>query len=211
MRSLKLKTPPAEDPVTVAEVKEYLRVDGNAEDNVILMMIKSATLMLENYCDTKFIEQTWLEYYDCFPMKSKNDWWDGVKEMPISELYSPQNYIDMSLGPIKNFVGLKTYPDSGVPDTFDPSNYVIDNAGDYGRLALIMGGVWPTTILRKVNGIELEYRVGLSPDQAGLPAHAKQALLIFIARMYEKRGDDDVTIPALSCSLLAPFKRFKVS
>lgn len=210
MRSLKLKTPPTVDPVTVAEVKNYLRVDGNAEDSVIESMIKAATLILEDYCDTKFIEQTWLEYHDCFPFKEKNEWWDGVKEIAISELYSQVPYMDLLIGPIKNFVGLKTYPDSGVAEVFDSSNYVVDNSNAFGRIALKMGNVWPTTILRKVNGIELEYVVGLSPDQAGLPSNVKQAIFILIARMYEKRGDEDIQIPPLSCSLLAPYRRFKV-
>lgn len=210
MKSLKLKTPPTVDPVTVAEVKNYLRVDGNAEDSVIESMIKAATLILEDYCDTKFIEQTWLEYHDCFPFKEKNEWWDGVKEIAVSELYSPLPYMDLLQGPIKNLVSVKTYPDSGVAEIFDPSNYIVDNSNSFGRIALKMGSVWPTTILRKLNGIEIEYVVGLSSDQASLPNNVKQALFIFIARMYEKRGDEDITIPSLSCSLLAPFRRFKV-
>ena len=210
MRSLKLKTPPSVDPVSVMEVKNYLRVDGNSEDSVIESMIKAATVILEDYCDTKFIEQTWLEYHDCFPFKEKNEWWDGVKEIAVSELYSSLPYIDLMLGPIKSYIGLKTYPDSGISETFDPSNYVVDTSNAFGRIALKMGSVWPTTILRKVNGIEHEYIVGLSPDQASLPHNIKQAIFVFIARMYEKRGDDNIIIPPLSCSLLAPYRRFKV-
>jgi len=210
MISLKLKTAPSADPVSLAETKDYLRVDGSADDNAITVMIKAATLMLEEYCDAKFIEQVWLEYHDFWPYKNKNDWWDGVKEIAISELYQPMREMKFSLGPIVQFIGLKTYPDSGVPETFDPSNYVIDNSGYYGRLALVMGAVWPTTILRKINGIELEYKIGLANGPSTLPSNVKQAILITIARMYEKRGDENITIPALACSLLSSYRRFKL-
>lgn len=210
MVSLKLKTAPTEDPVSVTEAKEYLRVDGSDEDSRILTMIKAATLSLENYCDQKFIEQTWIEYHDAFPMASAKDWWDGTKEMAISEIWSQAREIKLSLGRVVSLVAVKTYADDNVAILMDPSTYQVDTAGDYGRLALRIGETWPTTILRKVNGVEIEYVVGLAANAAALSQNIKQAVLEFVGHMYEHRGDEKMAVPSLCLHLMEPFKRFKL-
>lgn len=173
-------------------------------------MIKAATLSLENYCDQKFIEQTWIEYHDALPMAQKNDWWDGVREIPISELWSQGREIKLSLGRVIELVAFNTYADDNVAIPFDPSNYQVDTAGDHGRLALVIGATWPTTILRKVNGIEMEYKVGVASNAASLPQNIKSAVLEYVARLYEHRGDEKTAIPSLCLTLLEPFKRFKI-
>lgn len=211
MLNLKLKTAPAEDPVTVTEAKDYLRVDGAAEDTRILAMIKAATDRLEQFCDQKFILQTWLQYLDYFPRANKDAWWDGVKEMPVSELYTESKEIKLAIGPLIEVNEFNTYADDGVKITFDPSEYVIDTAGFQGRIALKMGGVWPTTILRKLNGIEIDFDCGMAPDAATLPIVVKQAVLEYVAQMYEARGDEKTPIPTSSEMLLAPYRKFKVA
>lgn len=207
--NLKLKTSPAEDPVTVTEAKDYLRVDGNLEDGRILTMIKAATLRLEAYCDQKFISQHWYQYMDCFPMAKSNDWWDGTREGAISQLYSPANNIELLLGPLRAVTAFNSYADDGVAVLFNSENYVLDTSGPYGRIALKISGVWPTTILRKVNGIEIDFEVGMSTNAAGLASDVKQSVLEYVAMLYENRGDEKTAIPVTAMALLEPHRRHK--
>lgn len=172
-------------------------------------MIKAATSRLEQLIDQKFISQVWYQYMDYFPMKTRSDWWDGVREMATSELYSPQPWLELMIGPMRDVNAFKTYADDGVGATFDSSNYVLDTTGPYGRIALKLGGVWPVTILRKVNGIEVEFEVGIAADQASCPAVIKQAVLSYVATLYENRGDEKVVVPVTAMALLEPYKRFK--
>jgi hypothetical protein len=209
MAHLKLKTGPAEDPVTITEAKDYLRVDGNLEDSRILTMIKAATTRLEQHIDQKFISQVWYQYMDRFPMSSKNDWWDGVREMAISELYTPATSIDLMIGPAISVVAFNTYADDGIAQLFPASSYVVDNSGTYGRIALKLGGVWPTTILRKVNGIEIEFQVGIASNAASVPYDLKQSVLEYVAMLYENRGDEKPAIPVTALAILEPYKHFK--
>lgn len=209
MATLKLLQPPAEYPVTVEEAKTYLRVDGNHEDGRILTMISAAVESLEAYCDQKFISQKWAQYFDFWPKKSKQLWWDGVKELPVSELYSDSREICLMIGPLISIEEFNTYPDSGTAVLFPADQYIIDNSGPFGRIALPMGGVWPTTILRKLNGIEIKCTVGIAPNAAACPNTIKQAVLEFVGNLYEQRGDEKTVIPNTSMMLLNPYKRYK--
>lgn len=209
--NLKLKTPPTENPVSVSEAKTYLRIDNNIEDAEIEMMISASVSILEKYADTRFIKATYIEYQDRFPSDMNTPWFDGVQEMPISMINGNSRFVRLSQGPIFNLVSFNTYSDDGIPIPFSASNFVLDTSGPYGRVALKIGGVWPTTVLRAVNALELEYTVGLSESASGCPSAIKQAVLLMVARMYEKRGDEDVSsIPSLAMTLLEPYVRFKM-
>lgn len=209
--SLKLKTAPTSDPVTVAEAKSYLRVDGSDDDTIIGIMIKSATAVIEKYIDQKLIQQTWYQYMDRFPYRTVDAWWDGVKELPVSELYTPEPAIKLMIGPLVSVNAFNTYADDGVAVLFDSSNYVIDTAGPFGRIALKLGGVWPTTILRKVNGIEIDFTVGMAASASNLPADLRQAVLDYVSLMYENRGDEKPAMPVSIITILDQYKHYKAS
>lgn len=53
--------PPALEPVTLEEAKNFLRVDVNDDDSLIEMLIKAARKKAENYTGRAFITQT-IEY-----------------------------------------------------------------------------------------------------------------------------------------------------
>lgn len=58
-------TPPASEPVTLAEAKNYLRVEHTTDDALIALMITAARESAEAYLGTSFITQRWkvtLEY-----------------------------------------------------------------------------------------------------------------------------------------------------
>lgn len=55
-------TQPEEEPVTLAEVKEHLRVDGSDEDTLISGYISAARESLENECRRALVRQQWVAY-----------------------------------------------------------------------------------------------------------------------------------------------------
>jgi len=194
----------------VVDAKTYLRIDSALEDATILTMISAATAILEKYADTKFVKSTWIEYHDRFPSNNNSEWFDGVREMPISFINSVSRYIRLSQGPVSDVV-FSTYADDGVAQVFNDSSYVVDQTGDFGRIALKLGGVWPTTILRNVAGISIEYKAGLADAANGVPDTIKQAILETVGRLYEHRGDEEATsIPSIALTLIEPYRRFKM-
>lgn len=219
----KLKTAPATTPVSVADVKAYLRIDETAEDTLLGTLIKIATEKVEQYIDKKLINQTWLTYFDSFPVKYRNarqdDWWDGTQQMAISELSAPGDTICLPFGPMVSLTALNTYGDDDVAIPSAPSNYSIDTVGPYGRISLKMGGVWPATVLRPVNGVEIEAVYGFGPTSADVPAPIKQAIILVVAKMFENRGDDTggeffgtsgFTFPNTAMMLLEGYRKIKL-
>lgn len=211
MATLKLVANPTEFPATTAEAKTYLRVDGSYEDARILTMIKAATKRLEHYCDQKFISQDWIQYMDRWPCNVKDEWWDGVRQGSIAELYSQGSVIELLTGPLISVTEFNTYSDNGIAQLFASTNYSVDTASPQGRIGLNKGNLWPTTILRSVNGIEIKFKAGISADADNLPEDIKQAVLIYVASLFEHRGDEvDLKIPATALLLLEPYRRHKV-
>lgn len=196
--NLKLIAGPSEDPVTVADAKDYLRIDNSSEDARILTMIKAATISLESFVGQKFISQVWDVFLDGFEApKSKNDpWWDGSKDGPISMFSGQCSNIYLPIGPMISLDEFSTYGDDGVAVNAQVSDYIADTIGPRARVGLKLGGLWPTTVLRSSNGVRFRLTVGISANAATLPSDIRQAVLEFIAHMYENRGDqNEMKIP----------------
>lgn len=210
MVSQQLRTvAPSESVVTVAELKDYLRVDESAEDTRIAVMLEAATSRLEEFCDRKFITQTWEIYFDQFPYSQNDDWWDGVRDGAISMLQGQGEHIYMPFGRLQSLTSFKTYDDDNNEYTFDASNYYVDTVGPFGRVSLKTGGVWPATVLRPTNGIKLTGVFGFG-NAASVPPDIKLAVMQFAAIMYEHRGDELPKIPAECMLLLEPYRSIKV-
>ena len=61
-------TPPASEPLSLAEVKTFLRIDGSADDSILTTLIASARIMAEELTGKSLITQSWkLAYDDAVP------------------------------------------------------------------------------------------------------------------------------------------------
>jgi len=63
-----LVTPPAIEPVSITEAQMHLRVDGQFDSDYIQALITAARTILEQYCWSAFITQTWQYWFDRY-------WW----------------------------------------------------------------------------------------------------------------------------------------
>lgn len=202
-------TQPAETPVSLTEAREYLRIDTTSDDNRITGMIGAATRSLEEYLGIRFVAQEVDIFLDRFPVNGKTKWWDGMREVAVSEVVTPERAITLPIGNCLSVVHFKTFSDES-EFTEDLSNYNIDLKGDRVRVGLKLSGVWPTTVLRSVNGINFRVNSGWA-NAAGVPSDVKQAVLQFSAHMYENRGDqNEMKIPAHIMTLIDHRKRVKL-
>lgn len=194
---------PASPVVSLAEIKTYLRVDGSDEDTLLESLIEAATKTLEEQCGCKFGTQTWDIYRQCWPKEyNKKMWWDGVKEIAISELYADTDYYELPFKPLQSVESIKYYGTDDTEYILDNSIYDIDVAGYVPRVQLRYSQIWPTITLRPLNAIVTRGVFGFT----SVPASIKEAVKIYVANMYECRGSSEKSgIPKSCMALLEPF------
>jgi uncharacterized phiE125 gp8 family phage protein len=82
---------PSVEPLSVDEVKAYLRIDGNTEDALITSMIKSARTTAEKYMGLSLISQKWKLSFDDICAQEIELPYGPVVGIDLVKLYDAQN------------------------------------------------------------------------------------------------------------------------
>ena len=184
--SQRLKTAPATTPVSLSEVKEWLRIDHSAEDTSLTNLIKAATKRAEELTNLKFISQTWSIYFDAFP---------------------ESNILDLRMGRLISVTHVKSYDESNVATTFGATNYIAETSGAHGAIALKTGALWPVTILKPKGGVEIEAIFGFGANASDVPEDIRTAILEICVALYDGRGNEEIKpLPASASALLGPYR-----
>lgn len=182
MRSFRLKTAPATEPVTVADVKLHARVAHAVEDALITTWIAAARKLAEEYQHRAYIQQTWRLVFDSFP----------------------PSCFDLPRPPLISVDSVKYYDEDGVEATLSASLYTVDTISEVGRLSLNAGESWPSVTLRPINGVIVEFKAGYGAAAADVPASVKNAIYLYCTWMYENREAETGTVPQAFFDLLKP-------
>ncbi|AJY47232.1 head-tail connector protein [Martelella endophytica] len=160
--SYQLMTPPAEEPVSLAEAKAFLRLDGSDEDGLVTALVKTAREHLETVTGLSLVTQGWRLYRD--------DW-------PASGM------ISLARGPVQSIEAVTVYDGEGVAETISLDGFGLDGRARPARLYL------PALAGKRVgpSGIEVDFTAGFGAATA-VPEAAKQALLRHVAHMFVFRG-----------------------
>jgi uncharacterized phiE125 gp8 family phage protein len=178
---LTLTTPPATEPLTLAEAKLHLKVDTTDDDTLITCLIAAARARAEWHTGRAFITQTWTLHLDAWPEC-------GVIELPLP--------------PLQSVTSIVTTARDNTTTTLDPSLTTVDIAA--ARIALAENTAPPTN-LRSINAIATTFTAGYG-DATSVPPDIKQALLALTAAMYANRGELADDLPARALALLAPYR-----
>lgn len=207
-QALKLVTAPAAEPVTLAEVKTYLRIDGSDDDSMLTTFISVARQSIEDYLNRKMITQTWDLWMDSFGSELMFDSLipDGVTEGKLSEYIKVDRSIDVPFYPLQSVTYLKTYDDAGTDYTMSASDYIVDTYTEPARLALKNDTSWPSTYLRPVNGIQIRFICGYGASGSAVPYPLKQAILEMVGKFYSTRGCEDTSMNSMTMAILSPYR-----
>ena len=188
-----LVTPPAIEPLTLAEVKAHLRLTTSDDDTLLAALITTARLQVEQATRRVLIEQAWRICLDDWPK-------GGVFTLPIT--------------PVVQVTAITVYNASGVPTTLPTIAYEVDSAGTPPRVAIkAAAGIRQR---RRLNGIEIDLVAGYGPSGLAVPHPLRQAILVLVARWYENRdGAAYGIVPAALAdtfeSLIAPYRSVRLS
>jgi uncharacterized phiE125 gp8 family phage protein len=188
--TLVLASGPAVEPVSLAEAKAHLRVDGSAEDTLIASLIITSRLHVEAALGLALITQSWSLFLDAWPSGP---------------------HVRLPLRPVQSIDAVQLYgPDESV-ETLDPDLFLLDGAGIPPRLVRQAALAWPAP-KRIANGIEIAITAGYGDVVADVPAPIRQAVLLLVAHWYEHRqpieiGAAHTTVPHMVSELLLPYRQ----
>ena len=182
---LKTITPVAIEPITLAEVRQHLRLPEDAtEDELLLGLIKTARVYCEHYTRRAFAEQTLETYLDRF---------------------SGADSILLPCPPLQSVVEIG-YTDSTGQETILPaSDYVVDPDCEPGRVLPAYGTTWPVFTPYPATPIRIRFVAG----NAAIPEPIRQALLLLVGHWYENREATGTAKDQTAFSvhaLLAPYR-----
>ncbi|MCA1952665.1 MAG: hypothetical protein LDL25_06355 [Hyphomicrobiales bacterium] len=179
---------PALEPVTLAEAKLWLRLDGPDEDDLVMALIVAARLMVEAEIGQVLIGQNWRLVGDRWP--------EG-------------GLIPVRIGRILAVTGGRVFPSEGpaVPIAADRFT-VFPHADPPGILPLETPNPG-----RVASGIEIDLRLGFGETASAVPETIRLAIRRLVMLWYENRGDAgdvEAGLPPAIRALLKPFRRFRL-
>ncbi len=157
MSVLKLKTAPAVEPVTAADIKQHLGITQLSDinrDAEINERIPAARQWLESQLDIVFITQTWTLYADNFT-----------------------DFFDLKAN-LQSVTSVKYVDSDGILQTLAADQYRADT--NESRLYTAYGVSWPSTRYNDVNAVEIEHISGYGLA-AAVPEQIKLAIKFMVA------------------------------
>ena len=205
------QTSPTREPLFVDDVRNYLRLDDDVEETLIISLITASREWAENYTGRALITRTVSQFQDShYYLKGymPEGFYTGI------DVNIVDNYIDLAMTPISSFTHVKYFNDAGTESTWASSNYFVDIVRDVPRLVLRDGGSFPSE-LRAANALKLVYEAGYGSTPNDVPDAIKMAMMQYCTFMYEHRGDFErfppPQPPKLLTQLLQPYQIMRFS
>jgi len=169
--SLTLISPPAAEPVSLADLKEHLKISGNAEDALLAGLLVAARQTIEARFQIAVMPQGWRLTLDAAP--------DAPIVLPLSPVLS----VDA--------VGVER---NGVTESLPPAAYDYQT-GNVGRVR-VNAPAAPDGL----GGVVIAFTAGWA-DAAAVPEAMKLAIRILAAHLYENREGEPAGPIALNAIL----------
>ena len=201
-KSFKVVTPQsaAQQLITTANMKTFLRVDSSADDTLIDDFVKTATQTISEFLRRSITLQTIDFTIDRISDRPtlEDTISEGVYDLPMSFLAGNQNYIELPFPPIVSITSITTYDISDNASVFDTSNYRLDPDG---RVYLNYGCIWPVN-LRSFASTVIRFVAGYGWTNVPLPVI--NGVRDYAATMYDCRRFCD--LPTSIADSLSPYR-----
>jgi uncharacterized phiE125 gp8 family phage protein len=188
----KIITQPSTEPITSAEVIEYLRLDDSPTDiDLVNSLITAARQYLEQYINRPIATQTLETSFDQFQAEF------------------------VLTSPVQSVSSIKYLDENGAEQTLNSNQYLVDTYSDPVRITPNINVSYPTTY-QVPNAVKIRYVAGYttgnSPDSQPMPKPLKFAMLLVIGDLYANRegqGDKAYNVNPAVSNLLS-FYRIKM-
>lgn len=160
---LKLITPPAVEPVTLAEAKLHARIDHTADDALITALIVAAREQAEHITGRGLINQTWEKVLPAFA-----------------------DAVDLDLAPVASITSVKYLDSAGAEQTLANTVYDLIEENLPPRLVLKTGQSWPAAFTAD-DAVRIRFVAGYGASGADVPQSIRAWMMVRIASLYAQR------------------------
>jgi uncharacterized phiE125 gp8 family phage protein len=158
-----LLAPPSSEPLSLADAKQFLRVEHADDDAVITSLIAAGRAHVEAVTRRALLAQTWRFVLDAWPADGR---------------FTPR------IGPLQTVLAARVFDAAGVAHPLEVESFVVDTAAN-----VIAAPCWALPVPgRGIAGIELDVICGFGPLASNVPADLIHALKILVAHWYDNRG-----------------------
>jgi uncharacterized phiE125 gp8 family phage protein len=164
--AVQVATPPASEPVTVAELKTHARIDLSDDDTLLGLYITSAREWVEQHLERSLIDQTFVLYLDAVPVGQ---------------------YLELPFPKLDSITHIKYYDSTDTLQTWASSNYRADTVSPVGRVTLKNGISWPSLITDRTDALQITYVAGYGSAASSVPESLKTAIKLLATHWYENR------------------------
>ena len=183
-----LLTGPAAEPITLAEAKQFLRVEHDDDDDIIAALIAGSRIHVETQTRRALITQSWRLTRDAWPESG----FVAVLPVPLAELDAA-----------------RIHKADGSTQAIDVDAFAVDTAAAPARLGFTRGAL--PVPERQVGGIEIDVTCGYGDEPDDVPEPLRQAIRLLVAHWYDNRGlvaagGDVAVLPQTVTALIAPYR-----
>ncbi|RCS23285.1 hypothetical protein DUT91_13365 [Phyllobacterium salinisoli] len=160
-----LVTPPAVEPVTLAQTRAFLKISSESEDELLEQLLRTAREVVESQTGLALISQTWRLHLDRWPRSGR---------------------IALFRYPVREIVEVTAYEPDGTPVVIGASERHLHKGSRPQRLYLS-----PRAGSSSLGGLEIDFVTGFGETGADVPDALKHAILTLAAHLYEFRSAFD--------------------
>jgi Phage gp6-like head-tail connector protein len=185
---LRLVTPPAVEPISLAEAKLHCKVDIPDDDDLIAGLITAVRQRCEAELARSFVSTAWRLELDLFP-NSLLDYrtWPSAGSRQLERSLISGGVMAPILPPRADLIAVQSirYVDSsGALQTLDPSAYKVQS-GAPGRIVPAYGRTWPSARFEPA-AVLVDFTAGYG-TAADVPACLKVAIKLWVGMLYNNR------------------------
>jgi uncharacterized phiE125 gp8 family phage protein len=178
---MQLITPPAAEPVSLAEAKLHLRVDFDEDDALILALISAARQAAEMLTQRQLVTARWRMVLDSFPSC-------GLMGVPAGQTFTlPGHAILIPKSPLQSMLEIRYLDMAGVSQVMPSAHYTVDKACEPARITPVFGQIWPVA-LPQIGAVSVTFDAGYG-SAADVPEGLKSWIKLRLGSLYAHREE----------------------
>ena len=178
---MQLITPPAGEPVSLAEAKLHLRVDFDDDDSLIQVLISAARQAAETLTNRQLVTARWRMVLDSFPGPS-------LMGVPAGQTFTlPGHAVLLPKSPVQSVVEIRYLDMAGAWQVMSAASYTVDSACEPARITPVFGQIWPIA-LPQIGAVSVIFDVGYG-DASAVPEGIKTWIKLRLGSLYVHREE----------------------